>query len=47
MKLYELGTVFHQLNYLFDLLETTLVAVFNIWDKELEEVLAHFVFDDG
>lgn len=47
MQLNEFSTVLDQFDHLLDLFEATAIAIFNIRDEELEEVLAHFVVDDG
>ena len=47
MQLDEFGTVFDQFDHLLDLCEATAIAIFNIRNEELEEVLAHFVVNDG
>lgn len=47
MKLNELSAVFDHLDYLFDLFEATAIIVFYERDEELEQILRHFVFNNG
>ena len=47
MQLYELCAVLDNLDHLLDLLEAASVPIFYVWEEKQEEILAHFVVDDG
>jgi hypothetical protein len=47
MQLDELSAVLDQLENLLDLFESTPIAMLDVRNEELEQVLAHFVFNDG
>ena len=46
MKLDELCTVVNYLDDLLDLLQAAAVAVFDVRNEELEQVLTHFIVDN-
>jgi len=46
MKLDEFCTVVNYLDDLLDLLQAAAVAVFDVWNEELEQILTHFVVDN-
>lgn len=46
MKLDEFCAVVNYLDDLLDLLQATAVAVFDVWNEELEQILTHFVVDN-
>jgi hypothetical protein len=47
MELNELSAVLDHLDDLFDLFEATAIIVFHEGDEKLEQILRHFVFNDG
>jgi len=47
VQLYELCAVLDNLDHLLDLLEAASVPIFYVWEEKQEEILAHFVVDDG
>lgn len=46
MQLDKVGAILNDLDNLSDLFQTAFVAILDIWDKEVKQILAHFVVDD-